>query len=177
MADLVGHGITVPLPSGWEGRIGIRQPVLSGAVTGPALRTLAGAAAGADGADDGSGNRYPVTHLANFALPADRGDFGSGAVDIMGTTDCLVALIEYGPENVDTALFARRPSLPQPGATDFDPNTLQHKIRSQLGYQRFCTVGGRAFCVYVVIGGSRNLVPLAGSARSVLGGIRIGAAR
>lgn len=117
---------------------------------------------------------YPVTHLANFALPADRGDFGSGAVDVMGATSVLIALVEFGPESVETALFAARAALPLPGPTDFDPNMLQHRISGQAGFQRFCSVAGRAFCVYVVIGGSQAAVPLAAAARGVLAGVRIG---
>ena len=50
----------------------------------------------------------PVVHLANFPLPEHRGDFGSGAVDRMGSGHVLLVLFEYGPESVGQALFQRQ---------------------------------------------------------------------
>ena len=66
---LQSHGIETTLLPGWEGRIMVRN-----AQTVPAERST-----------DGSGEvtvvpaerPNPVVHLANFALPEQRGDFGS----------------------------------------------------------------------------------------------------
>ncbi len=61
-----------------------------------------------------AGVTYPVGQFATFPIPDDIGDFGSGAVTLMGPADVFASLFEYGPESVGTALFARqgRPDLP-----------------------------------------------------------------
>ena len=48
--------------------------------------------AAATGADQRVG---VVLHAASFALPAERGDYGSGAVEVMGGSDVLVCLLEH----------------------------------------------------------------------------------
>ncbi|CAN5487118.1 hypothetical protein BH20ACT2_BH20ACT2_07140 [soil metagenome] len=143
---LSAHGITADLPDGWDGRITRRldpSPATKGAF--PAER------------------EYPLAHLGNFALPEQRGDFGSGAVDLMDGGNVFISLFEHGPESVGTALFARqgmprrlRPSL-------FSAARLQRTLRGQAGAQFFFTDQGRAFCLYVVLGAQRRaeaLVPI-----------------
>ena len=103
-----------------------------------------------------------VIHLANFALPAERGDFGSGAVELMSTGALLVILFEHGPESVDTPLFARK-GVPQLTADEFHPQQMQRTLMGQSGRQIFFNEAGRAFCLYVVLGSHRQrevLVPL-----------------
>jgi hypothetical protein len=163
--QLDSHGITTTLPAGWEGRISRREmPV---AATGPATGATAGRVAlGAYGA---TGERsFPVAHFANFALPEDRGDFGSAACGIMGPSNVFVCLFEYGPESVGAALFAPQgmPRDLKPG--DFDPRALQRVIPGQAGVQRFFTEAGRAFCLFVVLGSFTNARSLVPSANSVL---------
>jgi hypothetical protein len=133
---LQAHGIETDLPPGWEGRIGVRT------APSESTRTL-----GTIGEVPN-----PIVHLANFALPEDRGDFGSGAVDLMGEQHVLVVLFEYGPECVGTALFERR-GLPK----DLKPNmfsasALQRTLPGQAGCQIFFTENDRAFCCYTVLG-------------------------
>ena len=93
MNNLNAGGVKVSLPSGWEGEIFNRAPVVDG-------RSLSGPTGDAEVARN-------VIHLANFALPAERGDFGSGAVELMNSGALMVILFEHGPESVDTPLFAR----------------------------------------------------------------------
>ena len=64
---LEAGGVGIALPRGWEGEIFNRAPVVDG-------RSLQ--APGAANPDEVARN---VIHVANFALPAERGDFGSGA--------------------------------------------------------------------------------------------------
>lgn len=170
---LSGGGITVSLPTGWEGRIGLPAATT---VASPAGQRTAQAGATVAGVEpDGAaqvGSAMPVTHLATFSLPADRGDFGSGAVDVMRPDDVLIALVEYGPECVDTALFARG-RVPSPEPNQFRPESLQRLIPGQVGYQRFFTDAGRAFCLYVVLGSGANAGRLTPAVRSVLSTVRI----
>ena len=71
------HGIGADLPPGFEGRIFTRQ---------------------------GSGIEVanPVAQFATFPLPDDVGDFGGGAVNLMGNDDIFVVLFEYGTHDFVT---------------------------------------------------------------------------
>ena len=123
---LRAHGMEVAPPPGWEAEIYRRF------------------------ADPGE-QTQPILHAATFALPTPRGDFGSGAVDVMGPDDALVVLFEYGPEAAGAPLFARQ-GIPVPTADDFDRRALQRTLPGQSGWQSFFTYGERAFCLYVVVG-------------------------
>ena len=110
MATIGAHGITARLPDGFEGRIFVRPAAV--------------------------GVTYPVGQFATFPIPDDIGDFGSGAVTLMGPSDVFASLFEYGPESVGTALFARqgRPDrllggrlLPDDPAAR-DPRAVRHPV-------------------------------------------------
>lgn len=157
------HGIRAELPNGWEGRISRRQP---GTLTG--RRGGASASAAVLGEDTG-----PVLHMGNFALPEDRGDFGSGAVDLMGTGHLLVVLVEYGPDSAGTALFPTVSQVPRLTGRMFSSQGLQRVQRGQAGAQRFFTLNGRAFCLYTVVGDQREVGPMATTANDVTRQIQV----
>ncbi len=148
--NLSAYGITTELPPGWEGRITKRTEPTPGTQS---------RARGSPGEVTS-----PVAHLGNFALPEDRGDFGSGAVDLMGDANVFVCLFEYGPEGLGQELFARK-GLPRRLTPNlFSPNRLQRSLPGQAGAQLFFTESNRPFCLYVVLGnhrGAAGLVPLA----------------
>lgn len=151
MAELSRAGIRVQVPQGWEG-----------AVTGGDFQVLS------DGA-----RRPTVMHLASFPMPAQRGDFGSGAVELMSTGDILMVLFEYGPESAGTPLF-RHQGIPRPlAARDFDRNTLQRPLPGQSGSQLFFTEKGRAFCLYVVLGSHIDRADLLPAVNAVLDSLEI----
>lgn len=157
---LSAYGITTDLPPGWEGRITRRtRPVRTGGRS---------SSIGTEGEVPA-----PVVHLANFALPEQRGDFGSGAVDLMGSGDVFITLFEYGPESVGRALFARR-GIPVLAPKMFEPSALQRTIRGQAGCQRFFTEAGRPFCAYVVLGRHAEATTLVPAANTTLRATRIG---
>lgn len=148
MTPLSADGLTIGLPRGWEGEIFNRAPVVDG-------RSLGGPAGDSEVARN-------VVHLANFALPNERGDFGSGAVELMNSGAILMVLFEHGPESVDMPLFARS-GVPQLTADEFHPQQMQRTLSGQSGRQIFFNTAGRAFCLYVVLGAHRQrevLVPL-----------------
>jgi hypothetical protein len=156
---LQSHGIETDLPAGWEGRIGLRtQPA-------PDARGLGEVSA----IGDSSEVPHPIVHLANFALPEQRGDFGSGAVDLMGAEDVLVVLFEYGPECANTALFERRGIPKNLTPAMFSSSALQRTLPGQAGCQIFFTENDRAFCSYTVLGrqsSARRVLPQANDALS-----------
>lgn len=145
-STIAAHGLRVELPARWEGRLFLRDAAVAG---------WAGEAV------------HAVLHLANFPLPPGRGDFGTGAVETMRAGDAFVALLEYGAAEVGTALFAAR-GVPRPHPRDFAPNALQRPLPGQLGYQRFFTEHGRAFCLYVVLASGAGADVLVREVRAVL---------
>lgn len=147
MPPLTAHGLAVRPPTGWDVHIYRRAP-LDGSVA------------------------YPVVHAANFALPRARGDFGMGAVELMGSEHVLVVLFEYEPAAAGTPLFART-GRPRIRPADFHPRALQRTLPGQAGAQWFFTEGGRPFTLYVVLGSSRNRTALAARAAALLDGITV----
>jgi len=152
MTPLSSGGVSVGLPRGWEGEIFSRGLPVGG-------RSLVDPTAGPSTDEEVARN---VIHLANFSLPAERGDFGSGAVELMSSGALMVILFEHGPESVETPLFART-GVPQLSPDEFHPQQMQRTLQGQSGRQIFFNEAGRAFCLYVVLGSHRQrdvLVPL-----------------
>ena len=148
MTSIAAYGLSVDLPPGWEAVIYCRPPTVAGTT-------------------------HPVLHAATFALPVVRGDFGGGAVDLMGPSDAMVVLLEYHPSSTGTALFARcgMPRALTPDA--FSPACLQRGIAGQAGVQLFFNQGGRAFCLYTVLGSYAMRAAIVPSINAVLDGIQI----
>ena len=149
MAKLSGLGLAVDLPEGWDGRIYRRD---------------------ADGAP--AGRR--TLHAANFALPAERGDYGGGVHERMRSGDVLVTLVEFDPGSTATGLF-RRQGAPGPLTPDsFSPNTMPRPIPGQAGAQHFFSVGDRSFSMFVVIGSYADRARLVRRVNEVVRTLEIG---
>lgn len=151
MSDLRAHELSVSLPAGWDGRISIRRDgATEKLVSATGTRVFAA-------------RSHPVVHLSNFGLPEDRGDFGSGAVELMGDRDIFIVLFEHEPASAQTALFGAEGMPRTLEGREFDPSNLRRGIAGQSGYQAFFHEQGRAFCLYVVLGAharSARLVPV-----------------
>ena len=127
MQRLTRQGLEIELPDGWDARI-YRREAEDGAVTRRAL------------------------HAANFALPTGLGDYAVGAVEQMTAGDVLVVLLEFDPERAGLGLF-RNEGLPTGlSAGDFSPTAMPRAIPGRTAAQWFFSSGGRAFCLYVVLG-------------------------
>ena len=162
---VAAHGVAARLPSGWEGSIaGQHQALPASAIAAATVDHEPGA---------GRPDVLPVAHFATFALPSTRGDFGSNVVDLMQGTDAFVSLVEYGPEEAGTALFAQHglPRRLDPRA--FSPRMLQRTLAGQSGLQIFFTEAGRAFCLYVVLGDANDAHRLVRRVEQVLATIEI----
>lgn len=159
---LDAEGLRVRLPSRWEGEVRTARGLDADAVARRRAAVGRGPA------------MAPTAHLANFALPTDRGDFGSGAVETMTSGGAFVALVEYGPRELGTALFARD-GLPRGlRPRDFHPRALQRTIDGQCGLQVFATEAGRPFSLYVVLGRQGQLDDLVDEVNAVLGALHVG---
>ena len=141
-------GLSVEPPAGWEATIYRRNP-------DPGERT------------------YPVMHAATVPLPPERGDYGAGVVELLGATDVVVGILEFGSEAAGTSLFKSLPSVPGLVPNSFQPRQLQRTIRGQAGAQRFFAVQGRAFCLYAVVGSLANRIALSSRANQLIGSFRV----
>lgn len=151
MTTMSRSGISVDVPSGWEASIdGGGFPQLS---TGSVRPT--------------------VLHMGSFPMPAERGSFGSGATELMNTDDIMIVLFEYDPESAGSPLFAEKGIPRELHPDDFDRQALQHAIPGQSGVQRFFNEGGRAFCLYVVLGSHLDRTELVPQVNSVLATLEI----
>ena len=148
MEKLTRQGLEIELPDGWDGRI-YRREAEAGVATGRAL------------------------HAANFALPPNLGDYAVGAIERMTTGDVLVVLIEFDPTSADQGLF-RNEGLPESlAAGDFSPTAMPRAIPGKTAAQWFFSSGGRAFCLYVVLGSHRERAEVLPLVNSVVGTLRI----
>jgi hypothetical protein len=114
-----------------------------------------------------------LLHAATVALPEQRGDFGSGVVERLGSDDAFVALFEYDEKDADKVLF-RSTRLPVPKPSDFSPDVLQRTRAGNTGAQWFFSVSGRAFSMHAVLGSHARRAPGAARVAGLLRGLTIG---
>ncbi len=120
-------GLTLRSPAGWETRAR-RQPAVRAGVR-PSV----------------------MLHAMTCPIPADRGDFGSGAVDVLGPDDIFVSLVEMDAAEAGSRLYADR-GVPTVSPGEFSPDGTQRPLPGQSGGQWFFSVAGRPFCLFVVLG-------------------------
>lgn len=153
-----GYGISVEVPSGWASAI-VRRPAPSAEVLRPEDGTAPPGAAPRlrpQGGPSGGGGALvertlPVLHVSSRPLPASVGDFGAGLVEAMRGDDVFVALLEYGSDLAGTGLFARV-GMPRLAPSQFDPGRMPRHLPGRSASQHFFSLGGRAFCLYTVVG-------------------------
>ena len=136
-------GVVVDLPPGWEARARTQPPSEPGA----------------------RGNL--LLHAATVPLPAQRGDFGSGVVELLGPDDVFVSLFEYDARDAGKALFGAT-GLPVPRPSDFSPAVLQRTQLGHSGAQFFFGVEGRPFCLHAVLGSHSRRAPGAAKVAALL---------
>lgn len=151
LMQLTSPGIVLQLPSNWEAEID----------------------SGSGHAEEGSVTlATPRVHIGNFPLPLERGDFGSGAVERMGTGDVLICLLEESPTVIGSRLFNDE-GMPTITADDFFTDGMQRPIRGQSGAQKFFFAKDRAFALYIVLGSHLSRATLIDEINLVLSGIEI----
>jgi hypothetical protein len=165
VSEVAAYGLAVDPPSGWDSRI--------------YRRTEAGQAQ-ATTENQPPGNpaplgaiTLPVVQVATIALPADAADYGSDIVEDLGASDAFVVLKEFEPASALQPLFAAEGMPAALTPEQFSPGTLQRSLTGQAGYQSFFHVGGRAFCLYVVLGSYDARLQLVPRVNAVLTSLRI----
>jgi len=81
VADLQAYGLGSSAPKGWESAIYRREPEVVSVRSADGLAFTRATA-----------EPTPILHLANFPLPAERGDYGGGAVEQMGSGGIFISL-------------------------------------------------------------------------------------
>ena len=162
--ELALDGITINVPRGWEAELGYftqPHPESDDVTDGRRFSTQQ------------DGGRRVLLHLANFSLPTVRGDYGSGAVEMMDGGSVFIALLEWDRGSINDKLYARVGLPTELRSGDFSPQGLQRRLPGQCGTQRFFQSGGRAFGRYVVLGSYRRRDSLVAEVNRLLRTIRI----
>jgi hypothetical protein len=162
MTEIAAEGLSIEVPTGWEGRVYRRAEAGQ-----PQAANVAGPAAP-------EGERsFPVAHLATIPIPNDAADYGSDVVESLGPDDAFIVLKEFDPADAAYELFARVGMPRAFDPEDFDPAALQRQLPGQAGRQVFFQENGRAFCVYIVLGSFNRRHVVVPSVNGVLAGVQI----
>ena len=170
MAD--NYGLRVDAPHGWQVSV-TRRP---GAEPAPATPASARSAAAPEHPQALQSAQADVTravlHACTRPMPAERGDFGSNVVDLLGPDDVFVALVDYGAEVADHGLFENQ-GMPRLAPSQFGPNRLQRPLPGMSASQHFFSSGGRAFCLFTVVGSHARRMASVPRAAALVATIRI----
>jgi hypothetical protein len=115
---------------------------------------------------------HPVLHACTRALPADRGDFGAGVISLLGPDDVFVSLVEFGTEVADQGLFADQ-GMPRLAPSQFGVDRLPRSYPGVSAAQHFFSEGGRAFCLFVVLGAHSRRMSLVPKAERLVRSVRV----
>ena len=124
MLTIADHGLSLRVPTGWEARLWVPD------LPPPAIN-------------------LPVVRLTNHAMPATRNTYAVEESEKLGRSQVVVSLVEFDPSLADVGLYAPQ-GVPEFGADDLDPRALQRAQEGRAGLQRFFSVNGRAFSLYVM---------------------------
>jgi len=124
MTELRGHGLSLAVRRGWEARIWLPD------------------------APPPAENR-PVMRLANFALPSTKDTYAEDVADELRPGQVVASLAEFAPRLADRGLYAPQ-GVPTLELEDLDPRAVQRHLPGRSGLQRFFSVRGRAFSLYVI---------------------------
>ena len=162
-----GFGISVDVPTGWASSIH-RRPV-DAPLDGPFGATLSPDARGLapQAPLEPRERTLPVVHLCSRPIPAGVGDFGAGAIEVLGAEDVFVALVEYGSDLAGEGLFERQ-GWPRLAPSQFSPARVFRAIPGRSASQHFFTAEERAFCLFTVVGShSRRMATVPRAAQVV----------
>jgi hypothetical protein len=112
----------------------------------------------------------PVIRLANFPLPLTKDTYAEDVADTLRRGQIVASLVEFDPSLADRGLYAPQ-GVPELRVGDLDPRAVQRPHPGRAGLQRFFSVNGRAFSLYVIVregtGMQGALADLAASLRTL----------
>ena len=172
MMRRTGYGITVEVPVGWSAALVRRSTSPDTPSDLDRFDAVTPDGAAPDPRDRLAERTLPVLHVSTRPGPATVGDFGSGAVEALGPEDVFVALIEYGSDLADTGLFERQ-GVPRLAPSQFGTNRMPREIVGRSASQHFFSVGGRAFCLFTVLGSHSRRMGAVPKAAAVTASLQI----
>ena len=116
----------------------------------------------------------PILHLANVALPAERGDYGSGVVPGMRSGGVFISLLQHDPRDLSAPLFGGRPAPWPLDVEDVSPEMLPRRFADGAGHQSFFVTAGRPYCLFVAIAGFSQRRRLITEANRALASVTFG---
>jgi hypothetical protein len=175
------YGLSLDVPAGWSSAM-LRRPAGGGVAPADPTAPQADARAPGDPRDkvapeapDGAERTLPVVHVSTRALPSTVGDFGGGLVEVLSPDDVFVALLEYGSDLADHGLFERQ-GVPRLAPSQFAPNRMPRDVVGRSASQHFFSVGGRAFCLFTVLGSHHRRMATVPRAASVVRSLTVASA-
>jgi hypothetical protein len=82
-------------------------------------------------------------------LPNSRNTYAEDVADALRPGQVVASLVEFSPDLADRGLYAPQ-GVPRLDVADLDARAVQRQARGRAGVQRFFSVQGRAFSLYVV---------------------------
>ena len=143
MSEIRGFGLTLTAPRGWEVRL-----------WRPDLPPPA--------------ENRPVIRLANVALPTTKDTYAEDVADELRPGTLVASLAEFTPASAGRGLYEPA-GVPTLRVEDLDPRAVQRTLPGRSGLQRFFTVAGRAFSLYVI---ARDGVGLGSAMRELDAAVR-----
>ena len=118
----------------------------------------------------------PYLHAASVALPIDDSDFGFEISERLGALDAQVSLVEFAADGIlkpgqGRFTLSGIPLLEPTAFSEYRVAGGENVIETAVGEQRFFTVNGRMFALYVVLGS--NAAPSVVTVNTVLTSVRI----
>ncbi|MEO5745962.1 MAG: hypothetical protein ABIQ53_15420 [Terracoccus sp.] len=168
MAD--NYGLRAAAPQGWQVSV-TRRPGAEPPTPTPSAPVVPRGLGARNAAPEADVTRG-VLHACTRRMPAERGDFGSNVVDLLGPDDVFVALVDYGAEVADQGLFENQ-GMPRLAPSQFGPNRLQRPLPGMSASQHFFSSGGRAFCLFTVVGSHARRMASVQRAAALVATIRI----
>ena len=107
---------------------------------------------------------------ARGALPAERGDFGGGVVEVLGPRGRVRRPGRVRLRRGRSRACSSRRACPGCAPSQFGPDRLQRVVPGRSAAQHFFTEGGRAFCLFVVLGSHARRMALVPRAARLVGG-------
>jgi hypothetical protein len=114
----------------------------------------------------------PVVRLANFALPFSRDTYAADVAQDLETGAVVASLVEFEPGLAGRGLYAAL-DVPVLAEADLHPRAVQLQGEGRAGVQRFFSLAGRAFSLYVVARRGRGLVRALDDLRGMLGTLTV----
>ena len=149
MVTIADHGLELTVPEGWEARIWVPD------LPAPALN-------------------LPVITLSNAVLSNTRTTYAAEESERLPRSKVMVSLVEFDEALADVGLYAPQ-GVPGPFTEDdLDPRALQRARRGRSGLQRFFSVNGRAFSLYVIARDGPGLARTLGKLHQALASLVVG---